>query len=548
MQHTPSLSCTLMATPASAIAANGGTSASIWAKEPGPNRSGWAGKGAEPGAGRGGSRGRGGRGRGGRASNGRGGLSSKPDIAHNKPEASANQAQEKSSSDLPKSPVQPLSTAPASHSHDSAPSKTASRPRPPRRGSEQKGQRKGPSLTVDPSVTSGSNTSSSPSVSPRTPSRRKRGNSKASQPSAAPLPPTVPRKQSLSQENGAMKEKAALPPKDLPPHLAPHPPKATMAPFDIKHDIDALVERVRAVAMDRPHTPGSHIDWAGDEDDSLPDLDDWGVHPNAAPAESAKMSKESAASIISPILQDTLKPLPTLNDINIPTPSIRLHEVREDANDGHAGDETPRETAAPSAASPDTPTSTSHPHAGLKDTDAGSSAAPSSVPSQSNSGSSKPSRTPSPTKPLGMASSRHVPKPSCPDLSDIPSKDSSPSPSDRSLSASIHAMPPSAPSPTYLGPRPPRGVFQPSHIRAHTVGRYKPEHHSDNDRPHRGDAFSHGRNHSTPPTGPGTTRAHTRTHATRPVISGDAISRLAKTLGGSPLPRREKEPSAVKSD
>lgn len=76
--------------------------------------------------------------------------------------------------------------------------------------------------------------------------------------------------------------------------------------LDVRHDIDALVERVRASAMAeaRPTTPGSHIDWAGDEDDTLPDLDDWGVKP--------KVPSETQGSTISPIIVEGLTPLPDL--------------------------------------------------------------------------------------------------------------------------------------------------------------------------------------------------------------------------------------------
>ena len=111
------------------------------------------------------------------------------------------------------------------------------------------------------------------------------------------------------------------PAKDLPPHLAPQ--TAAAPTFDIRHDIDALVERVRAGAMDRPHTPGSHLDWA-DDDDSLPDLDDWGITSSTT---EATTDSGKASSIISPILQDALKPLPSIIDIDAPTPSIKLHEV-----------------------------------------------------------------------------------------------------------------------------------------------------------------------------------------------------------------------------
>ena len=523
-----------MATAVPAVAPNGGTSASMWASQSGPTRTSWAGKGSEPGSTirgmtRGGSRRRGGRGggRGGRASSARNDPA-KTDNASGKPRP-ADQVQEKAPSDLPKSPVQPQSTESPSVPKASVPLKESTRPRPARRGSEQKApQRKGPSLAVDPSATTASNTSSSPSVSPRTPSRRKRGNSKAHTTAPATAAPPIPRK--ASQENGIAKEPPPV--KDLPPHMAPQ----KTVPFDIKHDIDALVERVRAVAMDRPHTPGSHLDWAGDEDDSLPDLDDWGVTSTTATSD----PEGSVASVISPILHGTLKPLPTLNDIDIPTPSIRLHEVHEEARgEEHAGDETPRETVPTSNGSIHTPTGAS-----AKGADTGSSAGPSSAASRSNNASSGPSPPSSPkaVDSAKDAASIHAPSALRSGSTYTPSKDSSPSP-DRGLSASIHAMPSSTSTPNHLPSRPPRGIFQPSHGRAQTIGRYKPERHSDSDRPRRGDAFTHGRNHSTPPTGPAS--GHRPAH-TRPVISVDAISRLAKTLGGgSPLPRREKEASTI---
>jgi len=93
--------------------------------------------------------------------------------------------------------------------------------------------------------------------------------------------------------------------REPPPHLQRH--------VDVRHDIDALVERVRAVAMDnRPTTPGSHIDWAGEDDDTLPDLNDWGVNTSKfAPGESES---------ISPIILEGLKPLPVLSAPATPSP------------------------------------------------------------------------------------------------------------------------------------------------------------------------------------------------------------------------------------
>ncbi|KAI6034327.1 hypothetical protein BKA83DRAFT_4188321 [Pisolithus microcarpus] len=113
---------------------------------------------------------------------------------------------------------------------------------------------------------------------------------------------------------------------------------STLSPLlprkDFRHDIEALVERVRAVAMaeNRPTTPGSHIDWAGDEDDSLPDLDDWGVTTTHI------MADEERDEGISPILGDTLKQLPE------PHSDAGHHDKQE----GQACDTLPSKPRAPS--------------------------------------------------------------------------------------------------------------------------------------------------------------------------------------------------------
>ncbi|KIY49530.1 hypothetical protein FISHEDRAFT_72851 [Fistulina hepatica ATCC 64428] len=85
--------------------------------------------------------------------------------------------------------------------------------------------------------------------------------------------------------------------KDIPPHLS----------TAFQSRIDAMVERARAAVIEvRPNTPGSgsHIDWAGDDDDGdLPDLDDWGVKPTVS-------ESDVASRVISPIFVDGLKALP----------------------------------------------------------------------------------------------------------------------------------------------------------------------------------------------------------------------------------------------
>jgi hypothetical protein len=99
--------------------------------------------------------------------------------------------------------------------------------------------------------------------------------------------------------------------KHIPPHLNGR--------FDVRNDIDALVERVRAVAMDRPSTPKSHIDWAVDDDDTLPDLDDWGVTAS---------SLTTQLEGISPIIVDGLRSLPEFAaNPTVPSPLKQVEAV-----------------------------------------------------------------------------------------------------------------------------------------------------------------------------------------------------------------------------
>lgn len=167
---------------------------------------------------------------------------------------------------------------------------TTAKPKPPSRRT---------SRTITPAVaiesTSPVDTTSSP-VSARPGNRRRRSqNGKPNVPPKINVPtpddnllrPNKPRLPQVPH---------SAPIKDTPPHLSPS--------VGMRNNIDALVERVRAVAMadNRPLTPGSHIDWAGDDDDSLPDLDDWGV--------SAAALRKKEAEVMSPILVDGLTPLP----------------------------------------------------------------------------------------------------------------------------------------------------------------------------------------------------------------------------------------------
>lgn len=559
-----------MATSAPSASASSNTGAS------GPTRTGWGRGPAEPGAafrgiGRGGARARGGRGghRGGRPSISRGGAPAEADSSKKSPQ---DQAKAKAPSISPKVPAPP-SISPSNSAQAAGSTKASSRPRPARKASESKPGRK-PSIALDPSAPAPNSSSSPAQVSPRTPSRRKRSTTtpKPQQPFAPAPAPTLPRKPSPTVErsnprpNGDKPSAASIAPsKDLPPHLVPH--SATAPTFDIRHDIDALVERVRAVAMDRPHTPGSHIDWAGEDDDSLPDLDDWGVTSSTTEI----TTDSSKGSVISPILQDTLKPLPGIIDIDIPTPSIKLHEVNGTAaslgivpNVEAVGEKTPRtdnggntpsravipdakQEAASSAEKSTSQTDVVEPPTVLVSPPASLPLHP-SLPAKPlfagrQAADRAPERPASAQPSVASTESSGAPpvfSPTAvpPQSSDLFSNESSPSP-DRALSASIHAVSKSLSPPHHFSSPPPsfsHGSFNPSHARAHTMGRYKPDNLSDSDRPRRGDqlAHGHGRNHSTPPAGAGGTHAHSRT-TSRPVITGDAISRLARSLGGTPL-------------
>lgn len=414
--------------------------------------------------------------------------------------------------------------------------------------------------------------------------------------------PVLPPKQSLSAEPSVAQlrnEQKVVVAKDLPPHLTPAPDAPS---FDIRHDIDAFVERVRAVAMDRPHTPGSHIDWASDDADSLPDLPDWGI--TSTGVDSGK------TNVISPILEDALRPLPSLEP---GTPTIASSSDDHSDGDVHDVHEDSSITSSSPQEGSDVPCQdnlmvvgkspvglTCKTELDERNTGVGKDLAPdlsklvpiprskSPVSKQPLSGSISPSKAggrlpihPSlPLKPIttaepetseadrqihlpsavskpsfesGLGQSMHAPaqKVVLPESQSV--KSQSP---ERGLAASMHApvaSTRSAPSHISSHSAPDLSPFQPAHSRSRASGRSlhhrQPhstsvtnfsDHHLDSDRAGRGEMAQHARTHSSPPTGLGTSTAHTRSiHATRPVITGDAISRLARTLGGAGIPKRE---------
>jgi hypothetical protein len=413
----------------------------------------------------------------------------------------------------------------------------------------------------------------------------------------------------------------SLSPKDIPPHLPP-----TAGPdsaFDIRNDIDALVERVRAVAMDnRPTTPGSHIDWAGDEDDTLPDLDDWGVTAgsNSGNANDNTISPLSVSGLIplpEPCTQLLVTPPPKANHSNsaspvaangsneptaIPSneqiaasserpnkssPSVdkknfsraqapRPLQLNEHSRRTDDPPKIPPASAPPDksfsfiTAPPPLPRSATsehfklplHPSLPQKPV----TVVDSIIAQQKPGTSAMPMRAPVPLKPLmenvGNKIAGHVIVPvdngdtrstdeptvhldseeqplssAIQTSNSVPVQPAQPSPVE-GLPASIHAPKPSSDllSPANSAINTTSTTFNPAHARNHTVGHPHPHsapHHffsrSASSTP-RGHFAAHNGHHartrSTPP--PSNFRAP---HAVRPVITGDAISRLARTIG-----------------
>jgi hypothetical protein len=112
--------------------------------------------------------------------------------------------------------------------------------------------------------------------------------------------------------------------KDAPPHLVPAtdsaaPPAAEQQniaseqqSMEVQAQVDTLVEHMRTAAIHRPTSPTTHIDWAVDEDDTLPDLNDWGYN-----SKQGTLEPECAPiDIISPILENSLKSLPILGPLD----------------------------------------------------------------------------------------------------------------------------------------------------------------------------------------------------------------------------------------
>ncbi|KAH7930249.1 hypothetical protein BV22DRAFT_1079146 [Leucogyrophana mollusca] len=430
------------------------------------------------------------------------------------------------------------------------------------RAASRRTSRSVPALVVAPASPTPDSASNTPTTPSRPSNRRRRSHQQGKGPSVNT--PKLNATQALRPEKAAPSSTSSTAPvKDIPPHLA----AAHQA--EIRHDIDALVERVRAVAMaeNRPTTPGSHIDWAGDDDDSLPDLDDWGVT-------TTNTSNGDKNEEISPILADTLRPLPE------PQAEADGEEAQSaEADDAAYSEETDEPVLLPSSpptsSGEDLVSSAAETNDETLETPAAAPSKPALHPSlppkpvaaveslqnrSSNSVSAKaslpakPASIPVDEEPLtskteGLSQSIHA-TPSAEQPQKEKEQPSQPAPVQHGLSASIHApkgIPESHSTPTLLPshPSPAKShAFSPTHNRSQTEGRpalqqphTAPPHMASHTFSRSGASSPlgahvythHGRNHSTPPAG---AAAHRSPQNTRPVITGEAISRLARTIGG----------------
>jgi hypothetical protein len=435
-----------------------------------------------------------------------------------------------------------------------------------------------PSLTIEPASPtaasgphSASTTSSKMSTRRRRPHNKPSGTTKPSEGSTAEAQ-TSTVKARKSRSGPSSPHPKNIPPKNTPPHLFASP---TVASSSAKTNIDSLVEHVRALAMDpRPSTPGSHIDWAGDEDDSLPDLDDWGVPSSSVaptkpdPGTTANIEK-AQVQLMSPILDDSLKQLPQSFDKTSPSPSVGSGSLSPNIANGvpvllvNGSDDAGGVAKASSSVGVDNLEGRSPRLPELS-----SRTGPASPPSNSQplDSSHPPEQAPAlPSKDTPP----HIPAPT-PELPAPTSSITSPIQPGRSLANSIHAPNRDTPAPVPTPPpeahgtelavdtsasvnapapkssesetNPPEGAQRsappprnPTHGRSSTVGRPSPfsagaKRSFFSGSAAKGPQHGHGRTQSSPV-------AHRRQQS-RPVITMDAMTRLARTLG-TPLPKRE---------
>ncbi|KAI0248704.1 hypothetical protein BJV78DRAFT_775671 [Lactifluus subvellereus] len=524
---------------------------------------------------------RGDRGRGGRGGR-RGGTSTRGGRSHGSSpltEDSPNTpvSKQTQSSTVPPQPSRSTTTASKNSSSSSLPqSPPVDLPAKPktgtRRATPQRAADKVPSLTIEPASPTVNSPGSAPPSASTTSSnlsmstRRRRSHNKSSGAALSAESLTV---EALASAMKARKSRSG-----------PSSPHQKDSPSKAKTNIDSLVEHVRALAMDhnRPSTPGSHIDWAGDEDDSLPDLDDWGVAPSSHP--SADANPLVPESIEKSQNFDKTTPSPSVGSQSL-SPNIANAAPVLEVNgleDGHGegvGEASPSPVDVERSDDPSPGLSEPSPRPSLASAPADpqpplppepaptlDAEHPEDAPEHPSSPISEPPLLPTasatpPAQPetQNSADSTHAPPYAEPAP---PEAELAFDTSERGLATSIHApkSSPTEPVGTPEGPPPAAGLppaaapRNATHGRSRTLGRgppfaagakrgFLPSAPTGVGVDARG--LHHSRTQSTPTS---TAASHRRQHS-RPIITMDAMSRIAKSLGTA-LPRREVAAAATK--
>ena len=352
-------------------------------------------------------------------------------------------------------------------------------------------------------------------------------------------------------------------------------PNSQNTSLDIKSNIDALVERVRANAManHRPGTPGSHIDWAGDDDNSLPDLNDWGI----------KSLAPTGHAMISPIIVDGLTPLPelvSLTQSQVDTVVNTSTKAPESIGSHRVQMMTEEKKNTSSSVAYGKPDGVTHPSSVERvstDLLTRSPLHPSLPPkpasfvqcngrhcdrSRSNA-SRKQMRSPVKTT-IEMTdtecnNSLISPGVRAPERCQSQARSQENSGDETGLSASIHAPgqqetsrldnAKSVPSTSNPAPQVHSLVHNKArsitHSRAHTVGHSSSFHRIHTTSSSTGpQSADHARTQSSPVL----TKNNGRSFHSRPVLTGDAISRLARTIGGATAPTPKQPPLSASTE
>lgn len=326
------------------------------------------------------------------------------------------------------------------------------------------------------------------------------------------------------------------------------PPSPDPESISKRHDLDLLVQHVHERARVSTPSDPNHLDWADDDDESLPDISDFITHSQMTASKAGSISTDVA----SPLTPKSAKS-DVPERISVPTPKIsNVAEVKEDiplaksANTPgnpilEAPKKSPESTVSSAVLALQTPThdakvqeepshpSTDIPSITLTNDSSAQDTFPSSPPTPSPASHSAP---PSPSSTaqkfeslLAAMNLEPAPQTNAAELEEEVEPEG--------LEASYWA-PANRPKESHTHQRahtahssPSKDMFTDQSYRPNGV--HTPQRANISGRRGLSPSPGHSRNHSSPPG-----MSPRPKSATRPVLTGDAISRLARSIGGRP--------------